>query len=207
MNARGERAGRGGSRAAVLAAAVAVLSAWGCAGQPASFRATNGGIARGDTLAVLPLVNLSLQQNAPDVVLNAVVVEMLRMDSFTVVDPGEVHEMVLRRRLRLTDRLPLESLREIQADIGARYVMAGTVNGFGMVNDGTATYPSVSVTLRLVRCADGRIVWAGSHSRRGDDRESFFGLGRVGTLEQLTQATVSELLESLRRENKTRSWM
>jgi TolB-like protein len=71
------------------------------------------------------------------------------------------------------------------------------VNAFGMVAEGPVSYPSVSVTMRMVRCEDGRIVWAGSHARRGDDTESVFGLGRVSTLEQLTEKTVAELLESL----------
>ena len=176
---------------------LAALAIWGCASQPASFRADSDGIVAGDTLAVMPLVNLSQHQNAPDVVLNAVVVELLGIDRFAVVDPGEVHEVVLEKRLRLTDRLPLEMLQEIQTALGTRYVMEGTVNAFGMIDDGGVTYPSVSVTLRIVRCADGRIVWAGSHARRGDDTESVFGLGRVGTLEQLTQVTVSELMETL----------
>ena len=145
----------------------------------------------------MPLVNLSQQQNAPDVVLNTLIVQLLEIDAFAVIDPGEVHAVVLQKRLRLTDRLPLEMLQEIQTALGVRYVMEGTVNAFGMVNDGRETYPSVSVTLRLVRCADGRIVWAGSHARRGDDTESVFGLGRVGTLEQLTQITVSELMKTL----------
>lgn len=180
-----------------LYAGLAALAMWGCASHPASFRAGEDGIAPGDTVAVMPLVNLSQQQYAPDVVLNALVVELLGIDSFAVVDPGEVHEMVLEKRLRLTDRLPLATLREIGAALGARYVMEGTVNAYGMVDDAGMSYPSVSVTLRMVRCEDGRIVWAGSHARRGDDTESVFGLGRVGTLEQLAQVTVSELMETL----------
>lgn len=176
---------------------LAALALWGCANAPASFRADGDGVAPGDTLAVMPLVNLSQQQNAPEVVLNALVVELLGMNAFVVVDPGEVHEVVLAKRFRLTDRLPLEALREIETATGARYVMEGTVNAFGMVDDSGVSYPSVAVTLRLVRCGDGRIVWAGSHARRGDDTESIFGLGRVATLEQLTQDTVSELMETL----------
>ncbi len=185
-------------------AAVAFALVWGagCAHAPASFRDKGDGIAAGDTLAVLPLVNLSLQQNAPDVVMNALVVELLDLGAFQVKDPGDVQRMVLEKRLRLTDRLPTEALHEVEADLGVKYVMEGTVNGFGMVNEGGDTYPSVSITLRMVRCSDGRIVWAGSHSKRGDDSESVFGLGRVGTLEQLTQITVSELVDTLQEKKR-----
>ncbi|HEX5133208.1 MAG TPA: GNA1162 family protein [Candidatus Krumholzibacteria bacterium] len=194
-----------GSRRApsgLIAAALAAAMLWGCAGAPASFRANVDGVQPGDTVAVLPLVNLSQQQNAPDVVFNAVFVELLEIADYAVVDPGLVQDMVLRLRLRLTDRLPLETLQQIGQELGCRYVLEGTVNAYGMVNDGPDAYPSVAVTMRMVRCADGRIVWAGSHARRGDDTETVFGMGRVGTLEQLAQTTVSELMQSLRNEKQ-----
>jgi TolB-like protein len=124
-------------------------------------------------------------------------VRLLAIGSYSVVDPGAVQDLVLSKRLRLADRLPLETLQEISADLGCQYVLVGSVNAFGMVAEGPVSYPSVSVTMRMVRCEDGRIVWAGSHARRGDDTESVFGLGRVSTLEQLTEKTVAELLESL----------
>jgi TolB-like protein len=176
---------------------VVTLSLLACASNPSTFRAGSDGIQPGDTVAVLPLVNLSQQPNAPDVVQNAVVVRLLAIGSYSVVDPGAVQDLVLSKRLRLADRLPLETLQEISADLGCQYVLVGSVNAFGMVAEGPVSYPSVSVTMRMVRCEDGRIVWAGSHARRGDDTESVFGLGRVSTLEQLTEKTVAELLESL----------
>jgi TolB-like protein len=179
----------------------ACLVAIGCASNPATYRAPEDGIQPGDTVAVLPPVNLSQQQNAPDVVLNAAVVHLLEIGTYAVVDPGAVQEVVLEKRVRLADRLPLETLREIGAELGCGYVMVGSVNAFGMVSDGPVSYPSVAVTMRLVRCEDGRIVWAGSHARRGDDTETVFGLGRVTTLEQLADKTVAELMESLRGEN------
>ena len=116
-----------------------------------------------------------------------------------MVDPGEVQALVLQKRIRLADRLPLSTLQEIGTELGCRYVLVGSVNAFGMVSEASMSYPSVSLTMRMVRCSDGRIVWAGSHARRGDDTETVFGMGRVATLEQLTEKAVAELLESLGR--------
>ncbi|MDH4038356.1 MAG: hypothetical protein OEX18_13680 [Candidatus Krumholzibacteria bacterium] len=169
----------------------------GCASNPSTFRASSDGVEPGDTVAVLPLVNLSQQPNAQDVVQGEVVVQMLALRLYNIVDPGAVQDLVIRQRLRLADRLPLETLRQVGTELGCKYVMVGTVNAFGMVSEATMAYPSVAVTMRMVRCEDGRIVWAGSHARRGDDTESVFGLGRVTTLEQLTEETVADLLESL----------
>jgi len=182
-------------RNGALAVGLALLLA--CASNPSTYRDQAGGIQPGDTVAVLPLVNLSQQPNAPDMVQNAVVVRLLALGEYNVVDPGAVQDLILRKRLRLADRLPLDALQEIKAELGCEYVLVGSVNAFGMVAEGQLSYPSVSVTMRMVDCEDGRIVWAGSHARRGDDTESVFGLGRVSTLEQLTEKTVAELFESL----------
>lgn len=181
-----------------LVAVVLAAATWGCAGRPSSFRGGLGEIERGSRLAVLPLVNLTQDQSAPDVVMNSLIVQVLDTGMFTVVDPGLVQSLVVDKRLRLTDRLSLQALSEIESDLGATYVMQGTVNDFGLIQEAGDAQPTVSVSLRIVACRDGRIVWAASHARRGDDRESVFGLGRIGTLEQLTQVTVGELMETLR---------
>lgn len=190
------RAHRCWSRCAALIAAALALA---CASSPATFRASSDGVQAGDTVAVLPLVNLSQQPNAPDIVGNAVVVQLLSIGTYPVVDPGAVQDVVLQKRIRLADRLPLATLQEIGTELGCRYVIVGSVNAFGMVSEASLSYPSVSLTMRMVRCSDGRIVWAGSHARRGDDTETVFGMGRVATLEQLTEKTVAELMKSLGR--------
>jgi TolB-like protein len=175
----------------VLAALVA------CGGRPAYFR---GEVAGVDTLAiaVLPLVNFSKYERASDVVVSALIVEMLDVGTFSVVDPGLVETVVLERRLRLTDRLSLEALRDLGQRLGVTHVMVGTVNEFGFVQDQAGQLPTVSISLRAVACADGRIVWAATHARRGDDAESVFGLGRIESLEQLAAVTVKEMTATLK---------
>jgi len=125
------------------------------------------------------------------------VVELLQQQEFLVTDPGLVESIVVRMRLRLTDRLPLETLREIGEELDVTYVMMGTVNEFGFVQARGGNLPGVSVTLRIVTCANGRIVWAASHAKRGDDAETVFGLGRIESVEQLAAVTVQEMIGTL----------
>jgi curli biogenesis system outer membrane secretion channel CsgG len=148
-------------------------------------------------LAVLPPVNLSRYENAPDVVMNKLVVEMLEARIFNVLDPGLVEDVILRKRVRLTDRLSLETLHQLGEALGVQYLMLGTINEFGVVQDGRSSQPTVSISLRIVTCANGQIVWAASHSKRGDDAESVFGIGRITTLDQLAGATVREMTRTL----------
>ena len=111
------------------------------------------------TIAVLPPVNLSREEQAGDIIGNNVVVELLQARQFLVTDPGLVENIVVKMRLRLTDRLPLETLREIGEELDVTYVMMGTVNEFGTFQARGGDLPGVSITLRIVTCANGRIVW------------------------------------------------
>jgi len=189
-------ASRGRATGAGLVALL-VTTSLACGGRAPYYR---GELPGADTLsiAVLPLVNFSKYEHASDVVVSALVVQMLDLGTFAVLDQGQVETMVLEQRLRLTDRLPLDALQEAGRRLGVTHVMVGTVNEFGFVQVRDGQLPTVSLSLRVIRCADGRIVWASTHARRGDDTESVFGMGRIESLEQLAAATVEEMTATLK---------
>lgn len=180
----------------MLAAFVLTLGA-GCAGHPAYFRGEVASLPDSSRVAVLPLVNFTRDVNAPDIVMNALIVELLATHRFQVVDPGVVDDVIQRQRIRLTDRLSLAALQDVGSALGADYVMVGSVNEFSMVRDTQVEIPMVSIALRLVACATGNIVWASTYSRRGDDTETMFTLGRVETLEELATLTAREMTKTL----------
>jgi len=177
--------------AGLLALSLAVSA--GCGSHPAYYRGDVASVPFGSRVAVLPLVNLSKEVNAPDVVMNALVVELLAVNRFDVVDPGLVDEVIRRERIRLTDRLPLEMLQALGTALAVDYVFVGTVSEYQIVRDAQENIPTVSIALRMVSCSTGNIVWAATHSKRGDDSESMFRLGRVDTLEELTTLTAREM--------------
>ncbi|UCG51937.1 MAG: hypothetical protein JSW58_17530 [Candidatus Latescibacterota bacterium] len=150
------------------------------------------------SLAVLPLLNLTRYEAASDVVMGALVVELLDLKVFEVVDPGVVEVVVVEKRLRLTDRLPLETIRDLGDRLQVEYLLVGSVSEFSVVRKGKTELPNVSISLRLIRCGDGRIVWAATHSKRGDDAESVFGIGRISTTEQLVAVMVEDMVETMK---------
>jgi TolB-like protein len=146
---------------------------------------------------VLPLVNLSKYDEAGDIFYRSLLVELLDVNIFNVVDPGQVDDVVLRKRIRYTDRLPLETMLELGRELDTRFLLLGSVNEYRMVTDRVNTIPLVSISLRIVECETGNIFWAATHTRRGDDSESVFGLGRIETLLQLVSVTSKEIVQTL----------
>lgn len=178
-------------------AVLALLGAAGCGSKPSYYRNDIAGAEPGSRVAVLPLVNLTRDMNAPDVVMNALVVELLATNRFVVVDPGVVDEVIQRERIRLTDRIPLETLQGLGAALGVDHVFVGSVNEYQMAKDSQDVVPSVSIALRMVACSTGAIVWASTHSKRGNDTETIFTLGRVETLEELTSIAAREMTKTV----------
>lgn len=170
----------------------------GCSHKPSYFRAETEAFEVGASLAVLPLLNLTRYEAASDIVMDALVVELLDSGVFEVVDPGVVEVLVLEKRLRLTDRLPLETIQEIGNRLQVECVLVGSVSEFSVVREGKTGLPNVSISLRLIRCDDARIVWAATHSKRGDDAESVFGIGRISTPEQLVTVMVKDMVETMK---------
>jgi len=151
------------------------------------------------TLALLPLVNLSKYDEAGDIFSRSLLVELLDVNIFEVIDPGRVDVVVLQKRIRYTDRLPLATMQELGREIGTRFLLLGSVNEFEMVTDRISSIPLVSISLRIVECETGEIVWAATHTKRGDDSESIFGWGRIESLERLASVASKEIVQTLKK--------
>jgi TolB-like protein len=180
----------------VLVVLAGVLVA-ACAGSPSYYRSKTPAGDGSRKLAVLPPVNLSRNEKASDIVLDALIVALLDAKVFDVVDPGAVETVINRRRIRLTDRLPLETIQGIGEELGVEQLMVGSVNEFSAVEGRDGSTAVVSISLRIIGCADGKIAWASTHSRRGDDSESVFGFGRISSPEQLATDMVRQMTETL----------
>jgi TolB-like protein len=183
--------------AIVLIVAVGTLALAGCSSNPQYFR-SGAAIDQPQSLAVLPLVNLSKYDEAGDIVMHSLLVELLDSGLFDLVDPGLVDHAVLERRIRFTDRLALPVMQELGDTLNAEYLLLGSVNEFDMIISRTETVPLVSISMRIVRSDTGKIFWAATHTRQGDDAESVFGLGRIATLERMTALTVKDMTGTLK---------
>ena len=170
----------------------------GCSSNPNYYR-SDLQLDETATLAVLPLVNLSKYTEASEIVMNSLLVELLDLDLFEIVDPGIVDEVILQKRIRYTDRLPMETMQELGSRMGANYLLLGSIHQFDMITDKVEILPVISISLRIVGSETGTIVWAATHTKRGDDTESVFGLGRIDTLERLTAVTVKEITGTLKK--------
>jgi len=185
--------------AAVTALAAAALALAACSGGgPRVFRGEPPA-SEPVTLAALPLINLTNQPEAARVVLEQLVVELLRRPDVSLAAPGAVEQALTELRIRDTGALTLDQSRALGEKLSSAVLLTGTVNDYKQEADGGRPLPVVSVNLRAVDAATGRVVWACAHTRTGSDSETVFGIGRVTSLPDLTSTVVGEMVSTMPR--------
>ncbi|MBI5442705.1 MAG: hypothetical protein HY900_16015 [Deltaproteobacteria bacterium] len=179
----------------ISGAVLLLCAATGCGGSKPYARADLPQIPPAK-IAVLPFDNLSEAKGAGKTMENILLVELLKHSPFRALDPGEVAEALSQERIRLATAIPKENLRNLGQKLGVPLVVVGIVYEYGLDtagSGGAAKLPIVAVTVRVLETATGEIVWASNVVRRGNDRETLFGVGREDSLLRLAEQTGREI--------------
>ncbi len=174
--------------------------ACGCAHDPRVY--SSGRLASIETasVALLPFDNLTEEKNASRQVYDIFLVELLKVSGFSVVDPGEVERVLAEERIRYTIELSRDQITSVGAQTGASVLVQGVILEYGMrqvQGFRVGSVPYVSLMIKMVDVESGRIMWASTYSRNGDDTETVFGFGRITSLNRLTEVMSAEIVKSL----------
>ena len=149
-------------------------------------------------LALMPLENLSTRVDASDRVSRVIVGVLGESRTCQPVEPADVEQVFTRLRIRDANGVTRDRVPELAAQLDARWLMAGTILEYGLIKTPEGEVPSIGLTLRLIDGRDGRTAWSAMRVRTGEDRETVFGIGRVRSLDQLTERLARELLADFR---------
>ena len=148
-------------------------------------------------IAVLPFDNLSEVEGAAERMTEIFMIELMHKDKFSVAEPGLVKKAVMERRIRTTRDIDLDAARSLGENLDLDLILVGSVLDFEMQKFGNKEVPVITVVSRLVQANTGTTVWAAYQSRRGDDKETFFGWGRVNSLSELAGIVAAQMISSL----------
>jgi len=149
------------------------------------------------TIAVLPFDNFSEEEGAGEKVTEIFTIELMRSGKFLVIEPGQVKKAIMEKRIRTTRDIDLGAAKSLGEELNSDLILVGTVLDFQMQKFDNKEVPVITLISRLVQANTGATVWAAYQSRRGNDKETFFGWGRVTSLSQLASVVASEMIKSL----------
>jgi TolB-like protein len=183
--------------AAVAGAGTILAALAACAPAVRAFRAPGPSIAVGASLAFVPLTNLTEIEHAGRLFTDKLVVETGRLRLFAIQDPGVVLGALRRLRILTPDRISAEQMTSLAEAVGTTYLLTGTVTQCAEGGEYAGQFPAAALSLRLVDGRDGRVLWAATLARAGNDTETVFGLGRIRTLDELSRRMARDLVKSM----------
>lgn len=141
-------------------------------------------------IAILPFENFSNDKNAVTTVM-PVLRENLRKKGFELLDEEGLNKFLLRERIRSTGYISKEVAWKMGEELHIGAILIGAVNSFLRGEN-----PLVGLSARLVSTSEGAIVWANHTAATGEDFTTILGLGRIASIEKLTQKVIDRLLGS-----------
>jgi len=198
---------RGSAHAAAAVLALFILSGGdGCSPRPHASGAPELAPKRGDRTALLPLDNLSESPEASRRYTQILFDAISGKGCLDLVPPSDVDRILGKYRVRRTDVVDSTVVRALHSDLGAQFVLIGAIIDLTEAGSSASGSCEITVTLRLVEAATGKVVWTCSDARSGTDGEGPFGWGvetRVSKLATESAQAIAEKLNSFVRSPKS----
>jgi hypothetical protein len=149
-------------------------------------------------VAVLPLANHTQERFVEKRVHDLLSTQIMSLGFFEVLEKGDLRRF-LNDEVQGEDKsaIPHSTARRLGREFGLQAYMAGAVEDYTMVRNGSYSYPVVTVTLRLVDIDSGKILWQANHSASGySTTDRILGLESEG-LQQVARKLIKDVLLTL----------
>ncbi len=148
-------------------------------------------------IAVMPFVNNSQDQYAPERVRDIVITEVLSLGIFDVIDKGVVDSALRDEAIEPDRPLDEQTIRRLSKRFGVQAVLLGTIDMAGKGRKGSVSYPELTITMRMVEGQSGLLIWQASGYGSGDSiTRRLFGLSAHDDF-TVTRDLVTELLYTI----------
>jgi TolB-like protein len=152
-----------------------------------------------EQVGVLPFATLSQDRAAGLRTTSVFFTELLRLEYAVVIEPGQFEAAMSRVRGNVPAQNPwsTKDLARLGEETGTQAFFMGTVQDYGTIRAGQKTFPMISLEVRMVDAASGRLVWSASGTAKGGPGFPVFGWGEVHTQSELTGKLCRDLLGTL----------
>lgn len=99
------------------------------------------------------------------------ITELLRAGRYELVERSQMAKVLGESELALSG-LSDARAAEVASMLGAEGVVIGTVDEYGTVAVGGHPYPQVGISVRMIDCANGKIMWSADLAKRADSKSA-----------------------------------
>lgn len=177
----------------------ALLSMGGCASSGATdvYRSENMDFGSIQTIAVLPLVNLTKEQAAAERVRDVFTTMLLATGGVYVVPSGEVTRGLSLAGISNPASPSGDEIKKLAATLKADVILTGVLREYGDIRQTTTSASIISLSMQMREAQAGRIVWAASSTQGGIGiKERLLG-GAGKPFNDITEKAVNDILDKL----------
>jgi TolB-like protein len=143
-----------------------------------------------ETIAIFPFENFSEDNKALEVVI-PMVKSRLEAKGYTVLKENEMNVFLLKERIRNAGCVSKDTAMKIGNELKVNMILTGAVSTFS-----GGDHPRAGFMACLINTADGSIIWANHAAAYGEDFESILGIGKIGSLNKLSERVLDILFGS-----------
>ncbi|MHB8810047.1 MAG: hypothetical protein ACYC9M_08545 [Desulfobulbaceae bacterium] len=154
-------------------------------------------LAMARSLAVLPLLDLTQDENGVNFSLTEYLSKKAEDEGFTVLPESDIMAFMVRHRIRSLGILTTYEVNTLRQELQADYVLLGTVCQLGQ-----KPAAKVSLSLQMVRTADEAVVWSLIKDLHEEDLISLLAISDPQSLNDLYERYFSTLFDSMPAEIK-----
>lgn len=169
----------------------------GCAGSGTVYVNPQMDFGSIQTVAVMPLLNLTKDEQASLRVRDAFMNRLLATEAFYVLPPGEVTRGIRRAGISDPATPSIEEIKKLRDILKVDAVISGVLREYGTARSGASSANIVSLSLQMTETQTGTIVWTGSSTRGGITVwDRLFG-GGGEPMNEVTSDVIEDLIDKL----------
>jgi len=178
--------------------AAALLLVLGCGGS-SRFLDPEADLPFYERVGIIPFTTLSQDRAGGYRVTDVFFSELLRSGFAEVAEPGQFTAAMLRVRGGTSPEnvWSTDELRRLGEEAKVQAVFLGTVREYGSIQKGRDSVPVLSLEVRLVDTATGRLVWSASRDEEGDSGFPILGWGKDRMMGRLTAEVCRKIVHTL----------
>ena len=148
-------------------------------------------------VGVMPLQNLTRDNLAGDRVRDVFINRLLSTGAFYILPVGEVARGAARLELQTPSAPTAEEVVKLGGLLKTQAVITGVVREYGEVRSGSSAANVVSISMQMLECQSGKIVWTATSTKGGITvwHRLFGGGGRP--MNDVTRDAVNDVIARL----------
>lgn len=149
------------------------------------------------TIAVVPFSNLTRDQVVAERVRDVFINRLLASGAVYVLPVGEVARGISKLEIQNPTAPTPDEVVKLGGLLKADAVITGVVREYGEVRSGSTTANIISLSIQLVECGSGRVVWSGSSTKGGVSFWDRMVGGGGEPLNKVTEKAIDALFDKL----------